>query len=106
MAYHVRVMPRAKRDLAGLYAAIDAENSDVAFSWFRGLEEALLSLERLPLRCPRTPEDRELRHLLYGKKPHVFQVIFRVIDTRRDVEILHIRHGARDRLKPDEIRGA
>jgi hypothetical protein len=68
MAYRVEIVPRAERDLAAVYAAINAEKSDAAFRWFRGLERALFTREDVPARCPITPEDSGLRHLLYGKK--------------------------------------
>ena len=42
-----------------------------------------------------TPEDNNLRHLLYGNKPHIYRVIFRISPESKAVEILHIRHGAR-----------
>jgi len=48
----------------------------------------------MPNRCPATRENLRLRHLLYGKKPHVFRVIYRVLEREKRVEVLHIRHGA------------
>ncbi len=80
--------------MAGIYAAIHAESSDAAFRWFRGFERAIYTLEENPRRCPATPETKDLRHLLYGKKPHVYRAIYRIAETRREIEILHIRHGA------------
>ena len=98
MAYLVKIMPRAERDLANVYASIDAENSDAARRWFVGLQRAVFTLEKSPTRCPVTPESKNLRHLLYGRKPHVYRVIYRIVERRKEVEILHIRHGARDKL--------
>jgi toxin ParE1/3/4 len=51
-----------------------------------------------------TPENAQLRHLLYGNKPHVYRVIFRVIEKQKRVDVLHIRHGARDKLKAGRLR--
>jgi hypothetical protein len=45
MAYHVSLTTRAQRDLAHLYGEIDSENSDAALKWYRGLKEAILSLD-------------------------------------------------------------
>jgi toxin ParE1/3/4 len=98
MAYLVKIMPRAERDLADVYAAIDAEHSNAALRWFLDLERAIFTLERNPTRCPVTPESKGLRHLLCGRKPHVYRVIYRIVERRKKVEILHIRHGARDKL--------
>jgi toxin ParE1/3/4 len=99
MAYLVNLTDRAERDFASLYREIDAEGSDAALKWYRGLKEAILSLEELPLRCRLTPEKAQLRHLLYGNEPHVYRVIFRVVEKQKRVDVLHIRHGVRDRLK-------
>ena len=94
MAYQVSLTTRAERDFACLYDEIDAPNSKAALKWYRGLKKAVLSLEELPERCPVTPEDSRLRDLLYGRKPHVYRVIYRVLKKENVVEILHIRHGA------------
>jgi plasmid stabilization system protein ParE len=103
MAYLVRIQPRAERDLADIFATIQAEHSDAAFRWFRGLELALFTLEENPGRCPVTAENKEFRHLLYGHKPHIYRVIYRIIERRKEVEILHVRHRARDRFQADEL---
>jgi plasmid stabilization system protein ParE len=95
MAYLVSIASRAERDFASLYEEIDAGQSDAALKWYRGLKEAILSLEELPNRCPATPEKGQLRHLLYGHRPHVYRVIYRVLERQKRVEVLHIRHGAR-----------
>jgi plasmid stabilization system protein ParE len=104
MAYLVNITVRAERDFASLYEEIDAEHSDTALKWYKGLKEAILSLEELPCRCPETPENSRLRHLLYGHKPHVYRVIFCVLEKQKQVEVLHIRHGARQMLTPAELR--
>ncbi|HTS35387.1 MAG TPA: type II toxin-antitoxin system RelE/ParE family toxin [Candidatus Solibacter sp.] len=95
MAYLVRLTPRAQRDLALLFDYIHAEESAAAFRWYESLKREILTLEKNPNRCPVTPEGKKLRHLLYGRKPHVYRVIFRVSERKKQVEVLHIRHGAR-----------
>lgn len=67
-------------------------------SWFKGLEEVIYSLEHHPTRAPTTTEDRKLRHLLYGKKPHVYRIIYEIEQRPLLVNVLHIRHGSRDKL--------
>jgi len=93
MAYLVKLMPRAERDLERLYADIQAVDSEQARHWYLGFTSAILNLRQMPKRNPATPEKRSLRHLLYGTKPHVYRAIYRVLPKR--VEVLHIRHGAR-----------
>lgn len=103
MAYAVNTTPRAERDLAQLYRQIDVEHSEAAREWYLGIKEAILSLERHPNRCPLTRKKDNLRHLLYGRKPHVYRVIYRVVENKLQVDVLHIRHGARQKLKPSDL---
>ncbi len=97
MKYAVNVTLRAERDLARLYGEIDAAHSETAREWYRGLKKQILSLEKLPFRCAVTPENKNLRHLLYGDRRNTYRVIYRVVDMQ--VEVLHIRHGARKRFR-------
>ena len=87
-AYAVELTLRAARDLDYLYRRINAAESMAAARWYNGLEKALYSLERFPRRCPVAPESkttkRSLRHLLHGKKPHVYRVIYEIDETPRD----------------------
>jgi toxin ParE1/3/4 len=103
MAYRVKMMPRAQRDLAGLYDWIGALSSDAALAWYRGLRDAIRALRVSPHRCPATPEDRDLRHLLYGNKPHVYRVIYRILEQQKQVDVLHIRHGTRQEFDTDKL---
>ena len=103
MAYRVKIMPRAERDLAAIYTRIEAPSSDAAFTWYRGLRDAIRTLGAQPNRCPATPEDKDLRNLLYGNKPHIYRVIYRTNQRQKQVEVLHIRHGARDKFKAVEL---
>ena len=103
MAYVVKLTARAERDLALLYLQINAEDSGAALKWYRGFKEAILTLEQQPNRCPATPESDKFRHLLYGKKPHIYRAIYRVIEKQNQVEVLHIRHGARRRFKRPDV---
>ena len=69
--------------------------------WYQGLKEHALALEDFPNRCPATPENPQLRHLLYAQKPHCYRVIFRVLEKQKCVNVLHIRHCARDGFNPE-----
>jgi toxin ParE1/3/4 len=103
MAYIVNFTERAERDFASLYEEIDAGNSAAALKWYKGLKRAILSLEELPYRCPMTRAKDQIRHLLYGKKPHIYRVLYRVLETRQQVEVLHIRHGARRKFTARDL---
>ena len=98
MVYQVRLTRRASRDLTHIYGNVQAELSEQASSWFDGLEKAIYSLERYPERGPITPEDSKLHHLLYGRRPHVYRIIYEIKKRSWRVDVLHIRHGARDKM--------
>ena len=95
MAYLVNITARAESDLVQLYWEINAENSAAALKWYHRLKKGILNLERHPNRCPIFRAKGKLRHLLYGHKPYIYRVIYRVLEKRKQVEVLHIRHGAR-----------
>ncbi len=103
MAYLVRLTSRAERDLIELYSQISPESSNAALKWYRGLKSQILSLEKKPNRCPAFRPKDKLRHLLYGRKPHVYRVIYRVLEKQKQVEVLHIRHGARRNPKASDL---
>jgi plasmid stabilization system protein ParE len=104
MEYRVKIMPRAGRDLSAIYDWIGAHSSDAALNWYRGLRDAIRTLRNSPDRCPVTPEDRALRHLLYGNRPHIYRVIYWILEKPKQVDVLHIRHGARKEFKTGEPR--
>jgi toxin ParE1/3/4 len=97
-AYHVELTTRAARDLRALLISIRAHESTVAARWFNGLEHAVKSLRQSPQRCPVAPESgakRPVRHLLYGRKPRLYRILFEIAEDQKTVFVLHIRHGAR-----------
>ena len=103
MAYRVSLSQRAERDLDLLYEAIGAGQTAAALKWYQALKRAVFSLEENPLRCPTTQEDKRFRHLLFGKKPHVYRIIYRMRLRIKTVDILHIRHCAMDEFSPEEL---
>ena len=72
-----------------------------ALSWYRELKQAVLNLDEQPM--PVTPGNKNLPHLLYGHKPHIYCAIYRGIETYKKVEVLHIRHGARPMMPPKAL---
>ncbi|MGB8536107.1 MAG: type II toxin-antitoxin system RelE/ParE family toxin [Acidobacteriaceae bacterium] len=107
MAYRVEFAARAARDLEILYLEKNAAGSHAAARWYNGLEEAVFALATHPNRCPVTPEarklKRKLRHLLNGKKPHVYRVIYEVDEKQQTVWVLTFRHGARRKLQQADL---
>ncbi|HLZ85156.1 MAG TPA: type II toxin-antitoxin system RelE/ParE family toxin [Caulobacteraceae bacterium] len=99
MTYRVELARRAVRDLHRLFQQIDAADSAQARAWFNMLEAAIVSLEEKPGRCPATPEDRMLRHLLHGHGRNIYRVIFRIDERQALVTVLQVRLGARRPLE-------
>lgn len=95
MKYRVNLTSRSLRDMAAIYNFVEADSSQHAFLWFNRLARAILSLERFPVRGTVIPENKNLRHLLFGKKPHIYRIIFSVDKRNHVVNVLHIRHGVR-----------
>ena len=102
MRYLVRLTDRALRDMEAIYKFIEADSSGAAFAWFNGLAEAIHSLERLPERGSAIPEDKKLRHQLFGEKPNTYRIIYAVDKRNNAVNVLHIRNGARAALSTEK----
>ena len=104
MKYEVLIMPTAEAELEAAYLWIAERAPEAAARWYNGLLDALLKLETLPERCPIAPESdafkEEIRQLLYGKRQHMYRILFH--GEGHSVRILHVRHGAREYLKPGE----
>jgi toxin ParE1/3/4 len=107
MAYRVEFAARAARDLEILYVEKNAAESQAAARWYNGLEEAVYTLEAHPRRCPIAPEARRMkrkpRHLLYGKEPHLYRILYEIDERRQTVWVLTIRHGARKRIRGSDL---
>ena len=98
MAFRIEYTHLAQADLDMLLTwLIDQHAAEAGLRWFNGLQAAVESLRDMPQRCPlfRTNPrlSFEVRQLFYGRKPHAYRILFRIIgDT---VFILRIRHGRR-----------
>jgi toxin ParE1/3/4 len=108
MAYRIEFSARAKSDLETIYLVKRAAESNAAARWFNGLIREIRSLAQLPNRCPIAPQakkaKRKLRHLLYGKKPHIYRVIYEADEPAKIVKVITIRHGARTTAKASELK--
>jgi plasmid stabilization system protein ParE len=98
MTYRVEIADQVDRDADAILEWLHSQHAtDAAVAWFRGLGEAIDSLAQFPSRCPLAHEDREfdfeVRQLLYGRKPHIYRVLFTIEGDV--VRVLHIRHGRR-----------
>jgi plasmid stabilization system protein ParE len=101
MRFLVRTTEQADGEADAILAWLILQGAgDAGFRWFLELERAIASLADMPLRCAMAPENAkvsfDVRQLLYGRKPHVYRILFTIEgDT---VYVLHIRHGRRRHL--------
>jgi toxin ParE1/3/4 len=98
MKYLVKLTARSLRDMESIYSYIEGDVSHHAFAWFNRLAKAIYTLERFPGRGTVISENKNLRHLLFGKKPHVYRIIYAMDKRDHVVNVLHIRHGVRGAL--------
>ncbi len=98
MAYRVELSRRAELNLRSIFGYINAMESIAAACWFFGLQDLIQSLSTLPDRGKVTDDDPKLRYLLYGNKPHLYRILYRIHAATSSVRIIHIRHGARQPL--------
>ena len=93
MQFQVIITPSAKADIFEINTWFLENYSDLAEKWLWGISEAVKSLSKFPERCPVSPEseafDVIVRQLLYGKKPHIYRILFSIQDDK--VYILRVR---------------
>ena len=98
--YDVEITNVAEKEAEAIYEWIAKEAPEAATRWFNELERRIEALASFPQRCPLAPEslafDQDIRHLIYGR----YRVLFTI--RGRTVHILHVRHGARLPVAPDE----
>jgi plasmid stabilization system protein ParE len=102
MTFRVETTAAAEQDADAILDWLLSEHAgDTGKRWFLALQDAIVSLAGFPARCSLAPENAvfpfEVRHLLYGRKPHVYRILFTIED--QTVYVLHIRHGRRQPLK-------
>jgi plasmid stabilization system protein ParE len=104
MKYRVVIEDSAQVDLEDIVLWLAEHSQDAARQWYWRVKDAIHTLCQFPLRCPLAPENKtfqeEIRQLFHGRKPHVYRILFTVRGST--VHVLHIRHGARNPLKPEE----
>lgn len=101
MAFRVETSAQAESDANSILEWLLSEHAgETGIRWFLALDDAIASLARFPERCPLAPEAGrfpfEVRQLLYGRKPHIYRILFTI--DGETVKILHIRHVRRERL--------
>lgn len=105
MVYRVDVTEPAEAEILEIATYIAARSPQAADRWLTGISRSIRSLAIMPNRCSKAPESdsfgTELRQLMCGKSRNVYRIVFRVVDPER-VEIIAVRHGARDVMRPEQ----
>ena len=105
MAFQVDITEPALVDAEDYVRFIrDVKNEpEAAERWFRGLVQAIYSLEDLPERCPVIPEQEEfpyeIRHLVYFSH----RIVFRVEREKNRVVICRVYHSSRQGLAEGDL---
>jgi len=102
MTFRVETTAAAEQDAYIILDWLLSEHAgETGMRWIAALQDAIASLAEFPARCPLAPENTvfpfEVRHLLYGKRPHVYRILFTIED--QTVYVLPIRHGRRQTPK-------
>lgn len=103
MHYEVVITPSGKADIFETNTWLLENYPNIADKWLWETSRAVTSLARLPERCAVSAEsavfDVEVRQLLYGKKPHVYRILFSIRETK--VFVLRVRHTRQKSLLED-----
>ena len=85
---------KASSNLEGIFDYISRDSGLYAARYVRALIAATKRLETMPRSGRIVPEfeNPELREVIYGN----YRIVYRVIGSNEDIEILAVVHGARD----------
>jgi plasmid stabilization system protein ParE len=99
MVFRVELAPQAVADIDSIAGRLRESAPKAARDWIDGIEAAIATLAQMPARCPLAPEDSyfrvEIRQLLFGR----YRILF-TIAAPDEVWVVHVRHAARQVLKP------
>lgn len=110
MAYRIEITLPAEKDIYLAYERIKNLAPHLSAEWLRGLFKTIFSLQEMPDRCAFAPEavilKLPIRNLLYGKRSARYRIIFDFqdnVEIASRVRILRVWHGARDRIKTEDL---
>ncbi|AVQ70310.1 MAG: type II toxin-antitoxin system RelE/ParE family toxin [Microcystis aeruginosa K13-05] len=106
MVFQVEITPTATAQIEKAYRWYRGYNAEFADRWFRGLMNAIATLQEKPTRCALALEQtiflpKEVRQLFYGKGKNVYRVLFTIRDST--VYVLYVRHSAQAPLTLEDI---
>lgn len=99
--YPVLIAAPAEAEIEAAYLHIYRDSPVNAARWRLKLLRAAGTLQRWPKRCQLAPENGpfafEIRQLIFGE----YRLLFTIHEGA--AVILHVRHGARKRMRSDEV---
>ena len=105
MAFQVEITPVAEAQTEQAYRWYRERNPGFVDRWFRGLMNAIATLQNKPQCCALALEHEifpeEVWQLLYGQVKNVYRVIFTIGDAT--VYVLYVRHSAQAPLTLNDI---
>lgn len=105
MTFQVEITPIAETQIEQAYRWYRQQNSEFADRWFRGLMNAIATLQEKPQRCPLAIEHEifaeDVRQLLHGKSKNVYRILFTVRENI--VSVLYVRHSSQAPLTVDDL---
>jgi hypothetical protein len=83
MTFLVETGATAEREADKILSWLLSEHAgESGLRWFMALRDAIATLSEFPTRCSLAPENAmfpfEVRHLLYGRRPHVYRILFTI----------------------------
>ncbi len=102
----IRVHPRAFADITNAVAKVQEWNSEASADRLHdGLWSRIRSLADFPEVWPLADEADdlgiELRQMLFGKRRHVYRILYTFDGTT--IHVHRVRHAAQDRLSPEDM---
>jgi len=95
----LRYSPRARRDIDGIHDWIAKDRPRAATAVVAAIRKTAALLADYP-RVGRETDIPGVRMLPVGRYPYL--VYYKIADG--DVVVVHVRHGARNRPKPEDFR--
>ncbi len=94
MAFLVEITPIAESQIEQAYQWYRDRNPEFADRWFRGMMNAIATLQEKPRRCGLAIESEifseEVRQLLHGKAKNIYRILFAIREST--VYVLYVRH--------------
>lgn len=105
MAFQVEITSIAESQIEQAYQWYRERNPQFADQWFRGLMNAIATLQEKPRRCSLAIEHEifpdEVRQLHYGKSKSLYRILFTIRETT--VFILYIQHSSQAPLTESDL---